>query len=73
MTANVPFPLEQVGWVTVPSNGTAGVAGWAFTVRDVELAEVQVPRVAFTVYIPCGAVIVAPERLTPVEGVMVYV
>ena len=58
----------QVGWVTVPRVGGAGVVGWASTVVCAEPMEVQLFKVAVTVYVPAGAVIVAPDLETPAEG-----
>jgi hypothetical protein len=67
----LPVAVVQVGCVTELNVGCNGVAGWAFTVTLVDAAEVHDPRVAVTVYVPAGAVIEAPDCVTPAEGVTV--
>ena len=47
------------------------MAGCAFTVTLAEDTEVQGPNVAVTAYDPAGAVIVAPDCVTPDDGVTV--
>jgi hypothetical protein len=69
----VPVATLQVGCVTAPNVGWAGVTGCGFTVTGDEAGEVQLPNVAVTVYVPAGAVMTAPLRLTPADGVIVYV
>ena len=47
------------------------MAGCAFTVTLADAIEVHDPNVAVTVYVPAGAVIVAPDCVTPADGVTV--
>ena len=44
----LPVANEQVGWVMVPTEGGAGVAGWAFIVTLDVAADVH-PRLLVTV------------------------
>jgi hypothetical protein len=41
LSATLPVDREQVGCVTVPTIGAAGVSGWAVTVAVPEAADVQ--------------------------------
>ena len=65
----MPVATVQVGCVTVLNVGCTGVAGCAFTVTLADAVEVHAPNVAVTVYVPAGAVIVAPDLVTPDDGV----
>ena len=67
----LPVAAEQVGCVTGPSVGTAGVAGCASIVTEADEPDVQVPFDAVTVYVPSGAVTVPAVFVTPVDGVNV--
>ena len=50
--------------------GITGVGGCAFTVTLAD-ADVQAPNVAVTLYVPAGAVTVAPDIVTPADGLTV--
>ena len=62
-----PVATLQVGWVMEATVGAFGVAGCTFTVTLAD-ADVHAPNVAVTVYVPVGAVIVAPDIDTPADG-----
>ena len=67
----LPVAVVHVGWITELNIGCAGVAGWLFTVTLADDMDVHNPDVAVTVYVPAGAVIVAPDCVTPADGVTV--
>jgi hypothetical protein len=71
LSVTLPVAVVQVGCVIVPTVGCNGVDGWAFTVTLADAAEVHDPRVAVTIYVPAGAVTVAPDCVTPADGVTV--
>jgi hypothetical protein len=71
LSATLPVAVVQVGCVIVPTVGCTGVAGWAFTVTLADAGEVHNTNVAVTVYVPAGVVIVAPDCVTPADGVTV--
>jgi hypothetical protein len=48
LSATLPVAREQVGCVTAPAMGAAGVSGWAVTVAVPEAADVQ-PEALVTV------------------------
>ena len=61
MIVKLPVVPPQPGCVTVLRVGMAGVAGAVFTVTLVDALDVHKPKVAVTVYVPDGAVIVFPD------------
>jgi len=67
----LPVVPPQPGWLTALKVGVVGVVGAALTIALSDDPEVHGPNVAVTVKLPVGAVIVLPDRLTPVEGLNV--
>ena len=66
----LPVEIAQVGCVTALNVGADGVIGCASTVTDNDDPDVQVPFEAVNVYDPAGAVIVFPDLVTPVAGLI---
>ena len=73
MIVKLPIATLQVDCTTEPNIGCAGVAGCALMVTLAEAIEEQLPKVAFTVYVPAGAVTVLPLTVTPEDGLTLYV
>ena len=57
--------------MTVPINGAEGIDGCGLTTAAVDEMDEQDPNFAITVYDPAGAVMFAPDWVTPADGVTI--